>query len=95
MTNITNTKIQKVKRDIEKTKGKIAELQTKQQEQEELLRHYDDLEIVAQFRSKYVGDEDLASVLPRRGRPKKGSLTNGITSENAAIQKEEKSNDEK
>jgi hypothetical protein len=62
ITNITNAKIEKTKADIEKTKAKIAEYQAKQKEQEKLLRHYEDLEIVARFRQRMAGDEDLGAV---------------------------------
>ncbi|MDR0861860.1 MAG: DUF4315 family protein [Oscillospiraceae bacterium] len=62
MTNITNAKIVKAKSDIIKTKEKIAEFQGKLREQEKLLRHYEDLEIVAEYRRKMSGDEDLGNI---------------------------------
>jgi hypothetical protein len=62
MTNITSAKIEKVKADITKTKEKIAEFQGKMREQEKLLRHYEDLEIVAEYRKKMSGDEDLGKI---------------------------------
>jgi hypothetical protein len=62
MENISNAKIEKLKSDIEKSKEKIAEYQTKLKEQEKLLVTLEDLEIVARFRSRN-GNEDLAAKL--------------------------------
>jgi hypothetical protein len=59
---ITNQKIEKQRAEIAKTKAKIAELQAKQREQEKQLRHLEDAEIVAMFRSERVNDEHLETL---------------------------------
>ena len=57
MENITNAKIEKAKADMDKTKAKIAEYQTKYREQERHLRNLEDLEIVARFRSVKTNED--------------------------------------
>jgi hypothetical protein len=59
---ITNPKIEKQKSEIAKTKARIAEFQAKQREQEKQLRHLEDAEIVAMFRSERINDEHLETL---------------------------------
>jgi predicted RNA-binding protein with PUA domain len=62
MENISNAKIEKLKKAIDVSKEKIAEYQERLKEQEKLLIVLENLEIVARFRNR-SGNEDLAARL--------------------------------
>jgi len=83
--NISNTKIEKQKKDIAKTKAKIAEIQTKLREQEKTLRALEDLEIVARFRNMR-GNEDFAAEV------RASQNTSPLTYNSGVEEKEEKLN---
>jgi hypothetical protein len=59
---MTNAKIEKIKSDIAKTKGKVAEYNAKLREQEKALKQAADEAILAMFRDETVSDEQLRSV---------------------------------
>jgi hypothetical protein len=63
---ITNTRIEKQREEINRTKAKIAEFQAKLREQEKHLRNLEDLEIVAQFRSERMSDKHLDTLRPKK-----------------------------
>ena len=71
MTNITNPKIEKANNEIEKTKAKIAVLQTKLREQEGKKKALEDLEIVALFRAERLGS--ISELISERQEPGTGA----------------------
>jgi Holliday junction resolvasome RuvABC DNA-binding subunit len=59
---MTNAKIEKIRSDIAKTKGKVAEYNAKLREQEKALKQATDEAVLAMFRDENVSDEQLRAV---------------------------------
>jgi hypothetical protein len=82
MVEITNPKIERAKTEASKTRAKIAEMQAKLREQERQIKAYEDLEIVARFRSERY-NEDAPALLRSLNKAKSSVV------EMASVQKEE------
>lgn len=64
-----NAKIERINKDIDKTKGKIAVLQNRLRDQEKQKTHLENAEIVALFRRENLSEDEFAALLraPRLG----------------------------
>jgi hypothetical protein len=59
---MTNSKIEKIKVDIAKTKTKLSELSSKLREQEKALKLATDEAILAMFKDETVSDDELKAI---------------------------------
>jgi len=70
-----NAKIERVNKEIEKTKGKVAEQQARLRELDKQKTELENLEIVNAVRGMNISFDDLAGMLKQQGG--NGSVTSG------------------